>query len=63
MIRQAEPNDLPTVLALLSPHRWPCEHLHSFFVVDNGGRIVASAGLELRGEAALLRSLAVAPQI
>jgi N-acetylglutamate synthase-like GNAT family acetyltransferase len=67
MIRQAEPQDLPAVLALLSEAKLPtegvAEHLHSFFVVDDAGRIVASAGLELRGDAALLRSLAVAPDV
>jgi amino-acid N-acetyltransferase len=36
------------------------EHFHSFFVVDDGGRIVAAAGLELYGEHALLRSVVVA---
>jgi amino-acid N-acetyltransferase len=67
MIRQAEPEDLPAVLALLVEAELPtagvAEHIHSFFVVDDGGRITASAGLELHGEAALLRSLAVAPDV
>jgi amino-acid N-acetyltransferase len=67
MIRQAVPQDLPALLALLSEAKLPtegvAEHLHSFFVVDDGGRIVASAGLELRGDAALLRSLAVAADV
>jgi amino-acid N-acetyltransferase len=64
MIRQAEPQDLPAVLALLADAKLPsdgvAEHFRSFFVVDEGGRIVASAGLERHGGAALLRSLAVA---
>jgi len=63
MIRQAEPQDLPAVLALLAEAKLPTEgvadHFHSFFVDDHGGRIVASVGLELHGEVALLRSLAV----
>jgi amino-acid N-acetyltransferase len=67
MIRQAEPQDLPAVLALLSEAKLPAdgvaEHFHSFFVVEDGGRVVASAGLELRGDAALLRSLAVLPDV
>jgi amino-acid N-acetyltransferase len=67
MIRQAEPQDLPAVLALLSEAKLPTdgveEHFHSFFVVDEDGRVVASAGLELRGDAALLRSLAVSPEV
>jgi amino-acid N-acetyltransferase len=64
MIRPAEPQDLPAVLALLAEAKLPTEgvadHFHSFFVDDAGGRIVASAGLELHGDVALLRSLAVA---
>lgn len=61
MIRQAEPEDLRAVLALLTDAKLPTEeHLGSFFVYDQGGRIVATAGLELHGDAALLRSLAVA---
>jgi len=64
MIRRAEPGDLPEVLALLAEAQLPtegvAEHLHSFFVIDEGGRIVASAGVERHGDAALLRSLAVA---
>jgi amino-acid N-acetyltransferase len=64
VIRRAEPHDLPAVLALLAEADLPAdgaaEHFDSFFVADDGGRIVASAGLELRGDAALLRSLVVA---
>jgi N-acetylglutamate synthase-like GNAT family acetyltransferase len=65
MIRRAVARDLPAVLALLSEAKLPtegvAEHFHSFFVAEGeGGRIVASAGLELRGDAALLRSLVVA---
>jgi len=64
MIRQAEPQDLPAVLALLGEARLPAEgvadHFHSFFVDDDGGRIVASVGLELHDDVALVRSLALA---
>jgi N-acetylglutamate synthase-like GNAT family acetyltransferase len=67
MIRHAGPQDLPAVLALLAEAKLPTdgvpEHFRSFFVVDDGGRIVASAGLELHGNAALLRSLAVAADV
>jgi amino-acid N-acetyltransferase len=67
VIRASEPRDLPAVLALLSEAMLPtdgvAEHFHSYFVVDDGGRIVASAGLELRGDAVLLRSLAVAADV
>ena len=64
MIRRAEPQDLPAVLALLGEAALTTEgvleHFETFFVVHDGSRIVASAGLELRGDAALVRSLAVA---
>jgi amino-acid N-acetyltransferase len=67
MIRQAEPRDLPAVLALLTAAKLPtdgvAEHFHSFFVLDDGRRIIASAGLERHGDAALLRSLAVALEV
>jgi N-acetylglutamate synthase-like GNAT family acetyltransferase len=67
MIRQAEPQDLPAVLALLAEAKLPVEgvadHFHSFFVDDDGGRIVASAGLEVHGDVALLRSLVVAADL
>ena len=65
MIRQAEPPDLAAVLALLVDAKLPtdgvAEHFGGFFVVDEGGAIVGSVGLEWHGDAALLRSLAVAP--
>jgi len=67
MIRQAGPQDLPAVLDLLAEAQLPtagvAEHFGSFFVVDEGGRIVATAGIERHGDAALLRSLAVAPDV
>jgi amino-acid N-acetyltransferase len=67
MIRRAEPQDLPAVLALLAEAKLPVEgvadHFHSFVVDEDGGRIVASAGLEVHGDVALLRSLAVAPDL
>jgi N-acetylglutamate synthase-like GNAT family acetyltransferase len=63
VIRRAEPQDLPDVLALLREAQLPsegvAEHFDTFFVGDEGGRIVGSAGLELHGDAALVRSLAV----
>lgn len=64
MIRRAEPPDLAAVLALLVEARLPtdevAEHFDTFFVVDDGNRIVASAGIELHEYAALIRSLVVA---
>ncbi len=64
MIRRAEPQDLAAVLALLGEDNLPtagvAEHFDNFFVVDEGSRVVGSAGVELRGDAALVRSLVVA---
>lgn len=64
MIRHAAPKDLPDVLALLEQAALPtddvAEHFDTFFVVDDGSRIVACAGIELHEYAALVRSLAVA---
>ena len=64
MIRSAEPTDRANVEALLVAAGLPidgvAEHFASFFVVDDGGRIVGVAGIELYGEHALLRSVAVA---
>jgi amino-acid N-acetyltransferase len=64
VLRAARPEDLPDVLTLLGDAKLPtegvAEHFLSFVVADEGGRIVASAGLEWHGRAALLRSLAVA---
>jgi amino-acid N-acetyltransferase len=63
MIRSAERHDLRAVLELLAEAKLPTdgvrEHFRSFFVFDDGGQILASAGLEFHGGAALLRSLAV----
>ncbi len=58
-------SDLPDLLALLSACSLPTadlgqRHLADFLVCRDGGRIVASGGLEFHAAAALLRSLAVA---
>jgi amino-acid N-acetyltransferase len=67
MIRRAEPQDLPDVLALLGEAQLPtdgvAEHIDTFFVVDDGSRIVACVGLEIYEYAALIRSLAVAADV
>jgi amino-acid N-acetyltransferase len=63
MIRGAEPQDRASVEALLVSAGLPTEgvddHFASFFVADDGGRIVGAAGLEWYGEHALLRSVVV----
>jgi amino-acid N-acetyltransferase len=64
MIRAAEPPDREAVESLLVdaglPTEGVLEHFSSFFVVEDGGKIVGAAGLELYGKHALLRSLVVA---
>lgn len=63
--RQAEARDLPALVALLAECALPFgdlteTHLREFLVCRDGGRLVATAGLELCDDAVLLRSLAVA---
>jgi len=64
----ASPNDLPAVQALLERCGLPSEDLEAdqiehFVLCRSGGRVVGTVGLELLGELALLRSLAVAPEL
>jgi len=62
--RRATPADLPLILSLLRQANLSVagveDHLAEFLVAVEGDRIVGSAGLEVYGEAALLRSVAVA---
>ncbi len=64
-IRPARPEDLPAVLALLEHCGLPTagvrEHLDTFYVAVEGGRVVGSAGVEVYGQVALLRSVATDP--
>jgi amino-acid N-acetyltransferase len=66
MIRASRPDDLAIVEALLTRARLPIdgvdEHFASFFVVDEAGRILAAAGVEIHGHDALLRSVVVADE-
>ncbi len=65
-IIQAHPDDLSAVLALLRDAGLPlegvAEHFEEFLVALGDECIVGAAGLELYGEAALLRSVVVHPQ-
>src|SRR2546430_16817323 len=60
-IREAREQDLPGVEALLGSFNLAiaggAQNLPGFLVLEDAGRIVASAGLELYGSAALLRSV------
>lgn len=62
-LRSAQAEDLSAVLGLLEQARLPsagvAEALPHFVVAENQGEVVGVAGLELYGESALLRSVAV----
>lgn len=64
-VRPARQRDLPQVERLLNDARLPLEgipeHLDSFLVAEDGANLIAVAGLEVYGDAALLRSVAVRP--
>ncbi len=65
-LRRAREEDIPQIEALITAEGLPAyglpEYLETFFVLDEGERLVGCAGLEIYGEAALLRSVVVAPE-
>lgn len=65
-VRQGRSGDYPAVRTLLEASGLPLEGLDpalgSALVAHSGGRLVGCVALESFGEAALLRSLAVAPE-
>ena len=64
-IERAAIGDFPQVLSLLKACDLPdgglADHLSTLLVAREGGKVVGSAGLELYGDCALLRSVAVSP--
>lgn len=66
-IRLAGTHELAPVLQLLRdsglPHAGLSDHAANLLVAVQGGRLVGSAALELYGDAALLRSVAVTPAL
>ena len=67
-IGRAAAADLPELLSLLDSVRLPregmAEHLSGFLVARGAtGRVVGCVGMERHGEIALLRSVAVAPEL
>jgi amino-acid N-acetyltransferase len=64
-IRKPAQDELQDILHLLHRAELPAggveEHLSTFLVAEENGWIVACAGLEIEEDAALLRSVAVAP--
>jgi amino-acid N-acetyltransferase len=65
-IRLARTGEQEKIYALLTENHLPTdglsEHVHSLLVASHEDAIVGSAGLEVYGKAALLRSVAVAPE-
>jgi amino-acid N-acetyltransferase len=63
MIRPAEPTDLPAVLELLAAAALPADGVAAafdhFVVAELAGAVAGAAGVELYGDAALLRSVVV----
>ena len=64
--RRARAEDIPRIEALITGEHLPAygldEFLGTFFVLADEEHIVGCAGLEVYGEAALLRSVVVAPE-
>src|SRR3954463_2205808 len=64
-IRAAKPNELPAIVELLKatglPDQGLAEHIGNVLVAEDGQEIVGSAGLEVYGAFALLRSVSVRP--
>lgn len=65
-LRPARAGDVPEIEALLKAEWLPPygldEYLDTFLVLEDAGRVVGCSGLELYGEAALLRSVVVLPE-
>jgi len=65
-IETATPADVPAIAALLReaglPHEDFAPHVARFLAARDGARVVGAVGAEVYGEAALLRSLVVAPE-
>jgi amino-acid N-acetyltransferase len=66
-LRSARPDDVPEIERLLAAEWLPPmaikEFLASFWVLESDGRVVGCAGIEIYGEAAVLRSVVVAPEL
>jgi amino-acid N-acetyltransferase len=65
VVEAAQPQDFDTIAQLLREHKLPIDglrdHLATTLVARDGDAIVGSAALEVYGDGALLRSVAVAP--
>ena len=66
-IGRARPEDAAAIRALLETHQLPTDdlesHLDTAVVARRAGKVVGSAALEVYRDGALLRSVAVAPEL
>ena len=67
VLRLARPDDIPEIERLLAAEWLPPmainEFLDSFWVIESEGRVAGAAGIEVYDEAAVLRSVVVAPEL
>lgn len=67
LLRRARPEDVPAIEKLLSAEWLPPfqirEFLETFWVLDEGGRVLGSAGLEVYGRTGVIRSVVVHPSL
>jgi N-acetylglutamate synthase-like GNAT family acetyltransferase len=67
VLRSARPDDIPEIERLLAAEWLPpiaiAEFLDSFWVLESDGHVAGAAGIEIYGEAAVLRSVVVAPEL
>lgn len=66
-LRAARPDELAAIDALIVAEHLPAfrtgEFLATFWVLDDGNRLLGCFGLEVYGEAALLRSVITGPEL
>jgi len=66
-LRLAHPGEIETIRGLIVSEGLPAidieDQIGGFWVLDDGGALVGCAGIELYGEAAVLRSVMVAPSL
>jgi amino-acid N-acetyltransferase len=66
-IKRAEPGDVNDLMRLLEQNHLPTEglhhHLETALIARQNGQLVGSAALEIYPDGALLRSVAVAPEL
>lgn len=64
-LRPATPSDWPAIAALLEANKLPLDgaqdHLATYLLATQGKEIIGTAGAEVYGDLALLRSVAIAP--